>query len=174
MSIPIFVFASFCCAAGIADTLWRRIPNVLNVGGASLGLLACFLHGNGMTILLSIAGLGLGLLVMLPLYAKGILGAGDVKFNAAVGAWLGPSGVLTSTLWGFVGGGVLCGIILLIAGRQFRSTVTTNIYQIINGNRQAAMASTAQRPLRQRVPLAVALATAALLTAFLNGSVYAS
>jgi hypothetical protein len=62
----------------------------------------------------------------------------------------------------------------LTAGRQFRSTVTTNIYQIINGNRQTAMASTTQRPLRQRVPLAVALATAALLTAFLNGSVYAS
>ena len=34
--------------------------------------------------------MGVGLISLLPLYAIGGMGAGDVKLMAGVGAWLGP------------------------------------------------------------------------------------
>ena len=37
----------------------------------------------------SLSGIGWGLLCLLPLYAVGGMGAGDVKLMAGIGAWLG-------------------------------------------------------------------------------------
>ncbi len=42
----------------------------------------------------ALAGLGLGLLIMLPLYMLRALGAGDVKLMAMVGAFLGPNATI--------------------------------------------------------------------------------
>ena len=47
---------------------------------------------------LALAGTVVGLLTLLPLYAVGGMGAGDVKLMAGVGAWLGA----WVTLYGFV------------------------------------------------------------------------
>ena len=41
-------------------------------------------------LLWSLAGMGVGLISLLPLYAIGGMGAGDVKLMAGLGAWMGP------------------------------------------------------------------------------------
>jgi len=46
----------------------------------------------------SLLGMTVGLLTLLPLYAVGGMGAGDVKLMAGIGAWLGA----TVTWWAFV------------------------------------------------------------------------
>ena len=56
--------------------------------------------------LLSVGGLGVGLLVWLPLYAIGGIGAGDVKLLAAFGAALGPSDTVRVALASAIVGGV--------------------------------------------------------------------
>ncbi|MGZ5181067.1 MAG: prepilin peptidase [Ramlibacter sp.] len=95
--------------AGAIDWRTSRIPNWLTVGGMVLGLaisaakgatpLAGLGHGAG--------GLALGLLLPLPLYAMRILGAGDVKLMAAVGAFLGALLTLSAVLFSFMAGGIL-------------------------------------------------------------------
>ena len=58
-------------------------------------------------MLWSLAGTGVGLLSLLPLYAIGGMGAGDVKLMAGVGAWLGP----WLTLWSFVSTALVGGLL---------------------------------------------------------------
>jgi prepilin peptidase CpaA len=80
--------------AGVTDWRHRRIPNALVVTMALSGLLASAAHGSPTTILNSILGLLLGFALMLPPFLLGALRGGDVKLLAALGAWLGPVGVL--------------------------------------------------------------------------------
>ena len=64
-----------------------------------------------------------GLLTLLPLYAVGGMGAGDVKLMAAVGAWVAWPVSLTSTLVTLIAGGVIALIVALrhrALGRSLR------------------------------------------------------
>jgi prepilin peptidase CpaA len=65
-------------------------------------------------------GAAVGLLTLLPLYAIGGMGAGDVKLMAGVGAWLGPS----LTLWAFVFsalmGAVMAAGMIVYSGELYR------------------------------------------------------
>ena len=71
------------------DVRERRIPNWLSGTALVAALVAALLDGG---IGLSAAGLGfiLGGATFLVPFAVGAVGAGDVKFIAVAGAWLGP------------------------------------------------------------------------------------
>jgi prepilin peptidase CpaA len=71
----------------------RRLPNLLTLSAWAGGLIwHCGRGWNGCWVGLQGSGLGLALL-LLP-YLFGGLKAGDVKFLAAIGAWVGAAGVL--------------------------------------------------------------------------------
>jgi prepilin peptidase CpaA len=76
-------------SAAAWDIRFRRIPNWLSLAGVLLGIgLNSFLyHAQGLE--LSLLGMGLALLIYLPLYLLRAMGAGDVKLMAAVGALVG-------------------------------------------------------------------------------------
>ena len=57
----------------------------------------------------SLAGTAVGLAVLLPAYAVGGMGAGDVKLMAGVGAWLGA----TVTLYAFAVSAIVGGVIAI-------------------------------------------------------------
>jgi prepilin peptidase CpaA len=92
------------------DLKFRRIPNYLTFSGAlgGLGFQLGFygLHG----LLNGLAGLGLGLLLLMVPYLLGGMGGGDVKAAAALGAWLG----LVRALVLFVYMGLSGGLIILV------------------------------------------------------------
>ena len=88
--------SGLAAVACLADLGWRRIPNVVTVGGAALALVAAAATGGVSAFGLAAAGWLVGLLLFLPLFALGGLGAGDVKLLAALGAWLGPETSSTS------------------------------------------------------------------------------
>jgi len=76
------------------DIQSRRIPNYLTLFTALSGL-GFHLGAHGWVGLgHGFLGLGVGLLLMLPFYLTGGLGAGDVKALAGLGAWVGPWGTL--------------------------------------------------------------------------------
>ncbi len=58
----------------------------------------------GGALLAGFGGAGVGLIILLPFYVLGGMGAGDVKLLAAAGGFLGPQGAL------------LAGVITLVAG----------------------------------------------------------
>jgi prepilin peptidase CpaA len=108
--------------AAVSDYRIHRIPNWLVVSGALFGMiynavLAPYPHNN---ILFPLAGLGLGLLLFLPLYLVRAMGAGDVKLLAMVGAFLGPGDTFYAALATMVVGGVLAILFVLMRGTARR------------------------------------------------------
>jgi prepilin peptidase CpaA len=94
-------------SAGLYDLRTRKIPNWLNLSGLilGLGLNALVLHGQG--IVVALLGLGLSLLIYVPLYLVRGMGAGDVKLMAAVGSITGPHNWLIIFLATALLGGVV-------------------------------------------------------------------
>ena len=94
---------------GIAgwDLKSRRIPNYLTFGGALAGLgFQLGFYGLG-GLLDGLAGLALGLVVLMLPYLLGGMGAGDVKAAAALGAWLGLERALLLFIYMAMSGGLI-------------------------------------------------------------------
>jgi prepilin peptidase CpaA len=95
-------------AAAISDYRTFRIPNLLTLGGIVFALVYNTIvppawHADWTW---APAGMLLGLGAMLPMYAIGAMGAGDVKLMAMVGAFLGLSGTAYALLFCVVTGGI--------------------------------------------------------------------
>jgi len=108
--------------AAVCDYRAHRIPNWLVLSGAVFGLiynmvLPPFPHAS---IFLPLAGIGLGLLLFLPLYVLRAMGAGDVKLLAMVGAFLGPLETFYAALASMVVGGVIAILYVLARGTAQR------------------------------------------------------
>jgi prepilin peptidase CpaA len=100
----------FCSAT---DLSMRRIPN--SVLFATL-MTALFLNSfvDGPEGLIdSVAGLALGIVVLMPFYLLGRMGAGDVKLLGVVGSILGPWGAVVAGLATMMAGGVLALVYVL-------------------------------------------------------------
>ncbi len=97
----------FLAVAVATDLHLRRIPNILVAMMLSWGIVihCSFLGSAG--ALSALAGIVAGFLILLPFYALGGLGAGDVKLLVGVGSFLGPWGVALAGVSTLVLGGVL-------------------------------------------------------------------
>jgi prepilin peptidase CpaA len=92
--------------AAVIDGRCLRVPNWLTYHFAIGGLVFAFWKGGSPLLAWSFAGAGVGLLSLLPLYAIGGMGAGDVKLMAGMGAWIGP----WLTLWAFLSTAMVGGL----------------------------------------------------------------
>jgi prepilin peptidase CpaA len=108
---------------GVAiDLRTHRLPNPLTMGLAATGVAYAACGIGGLSIGASLAGLALGLALMLPGHLIGATGAGDVKLFAAVGAFIGPAHILTAFLYTALAGGGLA-VMISILRKRFRQTV---------------------------------------------------
>lgn len=110
---PVWLLSGVLVVAAVIDGWKLKVPNWLTfplVAGGWVYSLACFgWEGLGW----SLVGTAVGLLLLLPAYAIGGMGAGDVKLLAGVGAWVWP----TATFYAFcvsalVGGAIALGMVL--------------------------------------------------------------
>ncbi|WP_204799397.1 A24 family peptidase [Nitrosomonas nitrosa] len=107
-------------AAAWYDTSYYRIPNFLVFSGTVIGVLFNTLlpqEMGGIGVLPSLAGLGVGLVILLPLYALRAMGAGDIKLMAMIGAFVGSSSILNITVYVLLVGGILALSVALLRGR---------------------------------------------------------
>ena len=112
-SAAIFVLAAGLTAATVIDLKSRRIPNTLTAAMAVTGVALAAAGLSGNTFAGSLAGLVLGLVLMLPGYMLGATGAGDVKLMAAVGAIVGPALVVSAFFCTAISGGVLATVVAI-------------------------------------------------------------
>ncbi len=108
--------------AGITDWRWRRIPNWLTVPAllVGIGVNAWATGWPGAKESLLGAGLGLGLL--LPFVLIRSLGAGDWKLAGALGAFLGPSRMVTVLLGTILVAGLMA-VVLIIWKKRVGQTL---------------------------------------------------
>lgn len=111
------------------DIRTRRIPNALTLGFPLIALLIHLsMHGTSGG-LSTLGGWALGLVMFLPLFALGGMGAGDVKLLAAFGAWLGPWNIVETAIAAGVIGGVLA--VGLALGRNYMTQALTNMWSLL-------------------------------------------
>ncbi len=114
------------------DVRTSRIPNQLVYSGAAVAVLYNALspiHGAG--LLWSLAGLCIGLALLLPFYLLRAMGAGDVKLMAMAGAFLGYPDALHAGLASLLAGGVLS--LILAARNGLLGSLTGNLLALARG-----------------------------------------
>ncbi|GAB4137795.1 A24 family peptidase [Thermopirellula anaerolimosa] len=104
-------------AAAVTDWKMRRIPNVITVPAAILGVAYHALFPSGLGIVFGLSGLAVGFLLLLLPYILGGGGMGDVKLLAALGSWLGPYWILVALASGTVVAAVLA-LVMLVLGKS--------------------------------------------------------
>jgi hypothetical protein len=81
------------------DLKSRRIPNALVAMGLCLALASVSMGWGSVSLSQCLLGALTGLVLFLPLYLFGAVGAGDAKLMAAVGAFVGPYAVLWAAVY---------------------------------------------------------------------------
>ncbi len=102
----------YTIVAAWTDLRSHRIPNVLTVPAALVGLAYHTLAPQGFGCFVSLAGLAVGLGLLFIPAALGGSGMGDVKLLAALGAWLGPKLVLAAFVLSALSAALLAAAVL--------------------------------------------------------------
>jgi prepilin peptidase CpaA len=148
--------------AALIDARHRRIPNVVSLMTlvAGIGLAASGL--GGVSLASSVAGIGIGLLLMLPGHLLGGTGAGDVKLFAASGALLGAGRIVPAFLYTAIAGGVLA---VAIAWQRGRLTRTVAFAARLCGRDAGARSAIESPAEHNRFPYGPAIAVGCMLAA---------
>lgn len=138
------VLLSLLAVAAVIDYRTYRIPNWLTVGGIVFAL-AC---GTALAtpaysgLLTGLGGLAVAMLILLPMYAIRVLGAGDVKLMGMVGAFLGTPDTLRALLFVVVAGGVAAvgfavrrRALRRMVGNLRQATVQMMVFAAVGGQR---------------------------------------
>jgi prepilin peptidase CpaA len=160
----------FLLVAAVWDILRRRIPNFLTVSMALCGLGFSFWRAGWTGLGLGFGALVGAVLVLQPLWAKGGLGAGDVKLFAALGAWLGLPMALWGLLYTGACGGVLALVYLGVVGKEDRKKALTNVANavLIQAIPEVDRQEVRKNP-KRGIPYAVAIAAGGVSAILLHG-----
>jgi prepilin peptidase CpaA len=107
---PIWLLSVILVVAAIIDGWMLKVPNWLTFPLVLIGWIAGAYCGGINGLIASIAGTLVGLGLLLPAYAIGGMGAGDVKLMAGIGAWIGA----TATFYAFCVSAIIGGIIAVV------------------------------------------------------------
>jgi prepilin peptidase CpaA len=119
---PVHVICAGMIAAAVIDWWKFKVPNKLTfpliISGWILGLLNNFgLEAGQGGIGAALAGTFLGMGLLLPVYAIGGMGAGDVKMTMGFGSWIGAFFAFDPGMWiiinAFCAGTIVGGVIAL-------------------------------------------------------------
>jgi prepilin peptidase CpaA len=105
--------------AAVIDGRKLKVPNWITFPLIISGWLASGIIYGWAGVGASLWGTAIGLGLLLPAYAIGGMGAGDVKLLAGVGAWVGA----TQTFWAFIVSailGAIIAVIMVVVSRKWR------------------------------------------------------
>lgn len=179
---------TFLCLAMIVAAIidgWKlKVPNWLTfpliLGGWMLGIghdLSWWTPASGVGGFgAAVAGTALGCVLLLPLYAIGGMGGGDVKMQMAFGSWIGAYYGLASTeirpgamgiIFGAfcvaaVVGGIMAVVMMIIRGQLLRNVMTANeiVGDVFGGSgsvQEIADKATARKPTMHLLPYGIPL-----------------
>ncbi len=146
----------------------RRIPNAVLLPALMTAFFLNSVAGGIAGLIDSIAGLALGILMLLPMHVFGRMGAGDVKLLGVVGSILGGWGAIVAGLATMMAGGLLALIyvvwIFLKPGLIERGT---KIAWWISGKAEPSRENASFQLVRTtEIPYAVAVAVGTVATLY--------
>src|SRR3989304_3579139 len=119
---PIWVVTVTLVVAAVIDGLKLKVPNWITFpmilsGWIYSAVLSPYAGWEG--LLYSVIGTVVGLALLLPAYAIGGMGAGDVKLLAGVGAWVWGTVTLYAFALSALVGGVLA-VVMVVVGKSWK------------------------------------------------------
>ena len=178
---PLLFISGAMIASAVIDWWKFKVPNRLTFPIIISGWVFGLLHNLGLHVVpgdgngglgASLAGTALGFALLLPMYAIGGMGAGDVKMTMGFGAWAGAFFGLAEGLclwvivYAFCAGAICGGIIavaMIVLRREFRQNLQNTrsilIDLVASGGSLGAIAKKAseRRPRWHRLPYGVPL-----------------
>jgi prepilin peptidase CpaA len=160
------VFTALLVAVAGTDLSARRIPNPLVLTLVIVGAyVATTVLRAPVGPVGAAAGFALGLGLWTPFWLMRVLGAGDVKLAAAIGVWLGPTGVIEASVLAALAGGVLA--IAVLARRRRITALTSGVALWGAALLQGRLTQPLVNDKNDVLPYGVALAVGAVLTGWL-------
>ena len=130
---PVWVVSVTLVVAAVIDGLKLKVPNWITFpmvisGWIYSAMFSPFAGWEG--LMYSVTGTVVGLALLLPAYAIGGMGAGDVKLLAGIGAWMWG----TATLYAFAASAIVGGVIavLMVVVRRGWSKHQSQFWMICN------------------------------------------
>jgi prepilin peptidase CpaA len=117
LGIETLCLIGFVGAVAVVDLRTRRIPNWLTIAAAGVAVAVAAGRAGWQGAIISGAGVLTGFAIFLPFCLAGKLGAGDIKAMGAVGAFLGPVGVLLAALCTLLAGGIAAALAVATSRR---------------------------------------------------------
>lgn len=127
---PIWVVTATLVVAAVIDGIQLKVPNWITFPMIIAGWIYSFAYFGAEGLGWSFLGTVVGLALLLPPYAVGGMGAGDVKLLAGIGAWVGTMHTLYAFCWTAVFGGVIA--VLMVWYRKAWEKHSTQFFAIIN------------------------------------------
>jgi prepilin peptidase CpaA len=115
--IEVMIVVTAVSAVAALTDVWRfRVYNVLTFPVMFGGLIYHTATGGWSGLALSSAGIAFGLVVLWIPYLMGGLGSGDMKFVAALGAWLGITPMIVIVFFGCLATGLYSLVLVCLTG----------------------------------------------------------
>jgi prepilin peptidase CpaA len=114
VDILLIVTLLICC---YTDLRSNKIYNDVLIPAVVVAFVLSYINGGLDGCFNSLKGLLLGIALLLIPFARGGIGAGDVKLLGTIGAFKGPEFVLTTFLAGAITGGIFAILMLVKQGR---------------------------------------------------------
>ncbi len=155
-SIYILLFPLLCISA-YTEIKSRRIPNWLTLGTLLTALASSFIVGGSTMFKFSLIGFLVGTAAFLPFCLAGVLGGGDLKLMAAVGAIVGYPTVFWALYYTVLAGGLIA-LAYAIWNGVFFSTLS-ELFKILTGRKKRNSQGLKKVP---TVPYGIAIALGTL------------
>ena len=172
--ISTLLLLGLLAGAALIDIQRHRVPNLISLGGLvlGLGLNIGFLGMGTQGLLAAFGGVLIGLLIFLPFYATGGMGAGDVKLIAMVGAYLDPLHALLAAGLSLAAGSLMgLGILLMRRGTGCMARRYALSFQCLAvTGKWSYVPPAADEPAALRFPYALAIALGTLATLWWSGT----
>lgn len=170
---PIWVVTITLVVAAIIDGKQLKVPNWITypmiISGWIYSTIFFGWEGLGWSMLGTVVGLAL----LLPPYAIGGMGAGDVKLLAGVGAWIWSMDTLYSYCWSAVFGGIIAiGMVMYRKAWQKHSAQFMHIVNevvTIRDPNQLSVIAAERKPTMLLLPYGIPIAIGTIFYFFLRG-----
>jgi len=133
------VFSSACVALVFIDFDWQILPDAITLPLTAAGLAFSFFSPRlgGRDSLAGVAAGGLSLWLVAFIYEKATgregMGLGDVKMLAAIGAFTGVAGVVTTVLFASLAGSVVGLVLIAVKGSGWKTRLPFGVFLGIAG-----------------------------------------
>ncbi|MEG1552505.1 MAG: prepilin peptidase [Kiritimatiellia bacterium] len=161
MQLVHLVLPLMFAVACYTEIRWRQIPNWLTIAGMGFGLGSAFIEGDGSGLLSASIGLAVGGGIFLPFCLMGVLGGGDMKLMAAVGAMVGWPLILVALCHTCLAGGILAIVFMVWYGRVW--STLANACRILFGGTARQRSGLRNVPM---IPYGIAITAGTLFALF--------